>query len=175
MIYHIRVISDEDDKFIREIQIDSSITFKDLHNTLIKCCDYPTDIVTSFVLCDDSWEDIGQINMFDTGDKFTSTFVMDQTVVKDQLQKKDKLIYIFDMLECRGLYMEVTEVWKDKNLTEVVVTNSEGTAPTFTPIEEFNFEDITLDEEFQMPADLEEDEDILSNSMSIDDLPEGSY
>ena len=56
MIYRFTIISDEVDDFLREIQIDPDNTFLDLHKAIAKSVGYSDDQMTSFFICDDSWE-----------------------------------------------------------------------------------------------------------------------
>ena len=56
MVYKFRIISDEVDDFLREIQIDSEASFYDLHEAILKSTGYKDDQMTSFFICDDDWE-----------------------------------------------------------------------------------------------------------------------
>ena len=67
MVYKFRIISDESDDFIREIQIDSEASFYDLHEAIIKSVGYTDDQMTSFFTCDDDWEKEKEVTLEDMG------------------------------------------------------------------------------------------------------------
>ena len=52
MIYKFRLVSDEVDDFVREIQIDPEATFYDFHVAILKSVGYTDDELTSFFICD---------------------------------------------------------------------------------------------------------------------------
>ena len=55
MVYKFRIISDEAEGFLREIQVDSEATFYDLHEAILKSAKYTDDQMTSFFICDEGW------------------------------------------------------------------------------------------------------------------------
>ncbi len=67
MVYRFTLISDEVDHFLREIQIDSEATFLDFHKAILEAVGYPDDQMTSFFLCNESWEKETEITLEDMG------------------------------------------------------------------------------------------------------------
>ena len=81
MVYKFRIISDEVDDFLREIDIDSEASFYDLHEAILKSTGYKNDQMTSFFICDDDWEKETEITLEDMGNGSSEedTYVMKAT------------------------------------------------------------------------------------------------
>ena len=56
MVLKIVLLSDEEEDFVREINIDSEDTFLDLQNVILDSVGYSKDQMTSFFICNDYWE-----------------------------------------------------------------------------------------------------------------------
>ena len=67
MIFNFRIVSDEVDNFKREIKIDADATFLDLKNAICESVDYDKNQMSSFFICDDSWEKEKENKMEDMG------------------------------------------------------------------------------------------------------------
>ena len=101
MVYKFRIISDEVDDFLREIQIDSEASFYDLHEAILKSTGYKDDQMTSFFICDDDWEKETEITLEDmgSGSSEEDTYIMRETPLSELLEdEKQKMIYVFDPL-----------------------------------------------------------------------------
>ncbi len=136
MVYKFCVLSDEVDDFRREIEIDADATFLDLNKILLKTCEYKTDLMTSFFLCDDEWERKQEITAVDMNDdpKADPIPLMEKTHIGDMISadvaaSKAKMIFVFDTMCDRSLFIQVREVIDHKHLLEPVVTLSKGKAP----------------------------------------------
>lgn len=131
MIYRFLILSDEVDDFVREISIDASATFFDLHNAILDSVDYNKDQMTSFFLCEDNWEKEQEITLveMDSGSEYDN-LVMSDTVLEDQVQDEgQKILYIFDYLSDRAFFIELKEIIPSKYLDEAVCSFSKGKAP----------------------------------------------
>lgn len=131
MVFRFLLLSDEVDDFRREIQIDSDATFYDLHKAIISSVNYQDGEMTSFFLCGDDWEKETEITLteMDTSSEEDS-YIMSDSVLNDFLEdEKQKLMYVFDYLTERAFFMELREIITGKDLTEAVVTRSQGEAP----------------------------------------------
>ena len=136
MVYKFRVLSDEVEGFRREIEIDADATFIDLNKILLKCCKYKSELMTSFFVCNDEWEKTLEITAVDMNDdpKAEPLPLMEKTHIIDVISpeaaaNKAKLLFLFDTMCDRTLFMQVREVIDHKHLLEPVVTLSEGNAP----------------------------------------------
>ena len=67
MVFRFTLISDEVDHFLREIQIDAEATFQDFHQAILSSVGYPDDQMTSFFICNESWEKETEITLEDMG------------------------------------------------------------------------------------------------------------
>ena len=102
MVYKFRIISDEVDDFLREIQIDSEASFYDLHEAILKSTGYKDDQMTSFFICDDDWEKETEITLEDmgSGSSEEDTYIMRETPLSELLEdEKQKLVRVNDILK----------------------------------------------------------------------------
>ncbi|WP_019208045.1 IS1096 element passenger TnpR family protein [Phocaeicola abscessus] len=134
MIYKFTILSDETDNFVRIIQIDADATFYDFHKAIQKACDYKDDQLTSFFICEDDWEKREEITLEDMGHGWDEDiFLMKHTKISDLVEdEKQKLIYVFDPLTDRSLFIELTEIITGKALRKPVCSRKEGHAPKQT-------------------------------------------
>ena len=132
MVYHFVILSDEIDSFRREIDIDAEATFLDLHNVILKSCKYKNDEMTSFFLCESDWTKTTEITMVDMNEDPTreSGPIMEKCHLDDYLkEEKAKLMYCFDMMCERYLYIQLKSIEKKAHKLQPEVTLSKGEAP----------------------------------------------
>lgn len=131
MIYRFTLISDEIDKFVREIQIDSEATFLDFHKAILASVGFPDDQMTSFFICNEDWEKETEITLEDMGGSSDEdNWVMEDTVISELVEDEHQhLLYVFDPLADRVFFIELSEIITGKNLTEPVCTKKVGPAP----------------------------------------------
>ena len=132
MLYRIKFISDEVEGFLREIKIDGDATFLDLNKAILKSCGYPDDQMTSFFLCAEEWEHREQITREDmgVGDVDEDIYVMDECHLRDFIEDEgQKLEYVFDPFSERVVYLNVKEIIPGENLTDPLVSRSQGEPP----------------------------------------------
>lgn len=132
MLFKIKLICDEKEDFLREITIDAESTFLDLNKAILKSCNYPDDQMTSFYLCDESWEQSTQITREDMGLGSTDEdiYTMETTRLDELIEDEGQyLVFVFDPFNDRVFYMDVTEFIPGKSLKEAVCNKSDGDAP----------------------------------------------
>lgn len=136
MIYHFVVLSDEVDDFRREIDIDAEATFQELNDLLLKTCQYKNDQMTSFFVCNEDWEKQREITAVDMNDdpEKEGAPLMDRTHLSDiisetEARNKTKLLFEFDIMCERYLYMQLKEVRDHEHLMHPVITLEKGKAP----------------------------------------------
>lgn len=131
MLYKFLILSDEVDDFVREIKIDASATFFDLHKAILDSVNYEKDQITSFFLCNDDWEKQQEITLIEM--ETTSEYdnlVMDVTVLEDYItEEKQKLMYYFDMMADRAFFIIMQELIPRQNSDKAECTRSEGQPP----------------------------------------------
>ena len=170
MVYKFRIISDEVEDFLREIEIDSEASFYDLHEAILKSANYSNDQMTSFFICDDAWEKETEITLEDMG---MSSFEEDSYIMKDTPlselleDEKQKLIYVFDPLTERIFFLELSEIITGKDLTKAVCTRKEGNAPAQT---------IDFDEQMGSTTSLDLGENFYGDEdYDLEDFDEGGF
>ena len=132
MVFRFTLISDEVDHFLREIQIDAEATFQDFHQAILSSVGYPDDQMTSFFICNESWEKETEITLEDMGfDSDEDSWVMKDTVLSELIEdEKQRLIYVFDPLAERVFFIELSEIITGKQLKAPVCTKKVGDAPS---------------------------------------------
>lgn len=156
-------MSDESDDFKLVIKIDASATFLQLNDIILKSVGYTADQLTSFFLCNAAWEKEQEITLIemDTSSEFDN-FVMDKTVLEDLLtDEKQKLLYVFDMINDRVFYLTLVEIITGKNQEKSQCIKLEGKVPKqIIDIETFavNGEPANMDENFYGDSEYDESE-----------------
>jgi Plasmid pRiA4b ORF-3-like protein. len=148
MIFKFLILSDEVDTFKREIKIDADATFLDFYNAILSCTGYSNKEMASFFLCDNKWrrqQEITLVEMDTYSDE--DSYIMEECILSDYLEdEKQKVMFVFDYLTERALYIELSEIIPGKNLKTPVCTLSAGEAPKqIVNIEEIKTQSISLD------------------------------
>ena len=142
MIFKFLILSDEVDSFKREVIIDADNTFLDLYKAILECTGFSDNEMASFFLCNDRWhkkQEITLIEMETSSEE--DSLVMEDCVLSDYFEdEKQKLLYVFDYLTERALFIELSEISPGEHLPSPVCTLSEGNPPKQT----VDFEDINM-------------------------------
>lgn len=171
MVYRFLLLSDEADDFKREIQISSQATFFDFHKEILKTTGYDKQQMYSFFICGDDWSKQTEITLIemDTSSEEDS-YVMDKTLLEDLLEEEhQKLLYVFDQLAERVLFIELREIITGKDLKDPVCTKVTGKPP-----KQFIDFDVVAND---ISTDLGEDfygDDAFDNE-DLEGLDEGSF
>ena len=122
MIFNFRIVSDEEDHFKREIQIDASATFLDLKKAICDSVGYDKNQMSSFFLCDRNWEKEKEITYEDMDtEPDQEVWLMDESVLGDFIDDEgQKLLYVFDYFTERAFFIEMTNIITGKSLLEPV-------------------------------------------------------
>ncbi len=153
MIFRFLLLSDEVADFKREIKIDANGTFLDFYHAIVACTNFDEKEMASFYLCDSAWRKKQEITLVEM-DTYSDedSYIMEECVLNDFLEdEKQKLMFVFDYLNDRALYIELSEIITGKNLKTAQCTLSTGDAPQqIKTIEEFQAEISSgdLDESF---------------------------
>ena len=131
MIYKFRIVSDEVDNFRREIQIDAESTFLDFKNAICESVGFDKNQMSSFFICDNSWEKEKEITMEDMGnDSATEVYLMEDSRLDDFIDGEgQRLMFTFDYFTDRSFFIEMKELETFKNLKDPVCSLSLGKAP----------------------------------------------
>lgn len=162
MIYKFRVISDENETFLRVIEISKQDNFLSLHDCIQASCNYDSTQMTSFFVSNKDWEKLQELTLFDMKDDTTKTIPMQKAKLQDYVSKvDDTLIYVFDFFADRALFLTLVEIKKEDKKVHYPVCSYETGNPPIQLLQE-------EDEFTQMFNDLEDGSELED----FDDLDE---
>jgi len=140
MVFKFRIISDRIEDFALHVEANAKNSFFELHEVIQDTCNFDPSELATFFIADEEWDRGVEIAMF--ADKYSKqhpTLMMKDTVLGDYLkEKEDKLIYVFDVINQKSLYIELYEIVMEKKLNTPIVTNSRGMAPVQTASSRYN-------------------------------------
>ena len=162
MVYQFTILSDENDDFLRIINISAEDTFFELHEAILKSVNYSQDQITSFFLCSNGWEREQEITLMemDVASEYDN-LVMDSTILEDYITDEgQRLQYVFDMMFDRAFFIELTEIITGKTLPEAVCVKKIGDAPEqiLTEEQQVIVTKTILDDDFYGDDDFDMDE-----------------
>lgn len=160
--YRFRLLSDENDKFVRDIDIKATQTFKDFHEVIRKCVQLDGNELASFFICDRRWNKLREITLIDMEDRMDDEVddeveqsfklplsVMDKTVLKDHIDDPhQRILYEYDILNQGAFFIE---------LMKVMPANATVRYPSCIKSEGTLISKKQVDEDF-VPPDVDEDE-----------------
>lgn len=136
IIFKFKVLSVEDELFIRDYELRYDSTLLNFHQLMCEDLGFESEEMASFFLSNKNWEKIREFTLVDMDiddeDKDEDTPISMDEVTLNQLMeiKHERLIYSFDLLNDRGLFIELIESHTGKaNVDYPRVAFSEGKAP----------------------------------------------
>ncbi|NOY36322.1 MAG: plasmid pRiA4b ORF-3 family protein [Chlorobi bacterium] len=162
-VYTFRLLYSGDDDFVRDFEVCAGQTLQDFHLAIQENLNYDISQMASFFLTDDTWEkgeEIPVINM--TDDPGTRT--MRQFPLEDNnIEKLDRLLYVFDYLSNRGFFIELVHTGQsEKGMIYPRCIRSEGEPPA----------QMELDDDLSFLPDNDLDEEDGISFENLDDLPD---
>jgi len=131
MVFTFKILSDKVENFALSIAADARNTFFELHEAIQDECKYDPSEIATFFLADEEWDKEMEIPMF-SNKRLKPDFerTMKNCSLGDYLkEKEDKLIYVFDVINQKSLYIELNEIVMEKKLNTPIVTFNRGLAP----------------------------------------------
>jgi hypothetical protein len=111
MIYRFRVILDTHEDVFRDIEIEASSSFEDLHNTITQSFGFGGQEMASFYLSNELWDQGDEISLFDMGEKPGEVMVMSDNSLESLVNKdQTRMIYIYDFLNMWTFLVELAEI-----------------------------------------------------------------
>jgi hypothetical protein len=157
MVSVFRLISDEQDNFLRDFEIKSDQSFYDLHLAIQNNLCYDKSQVASFFLCDDRWEKLQEITLVGiSDDEAHKLLFMDKEVIQDHVcDLKQKLLYVYDFFNERAFFMELLEIKEeDKKATYPLCSSAKGKPPQQILMDRiFIDRDLGFDDDFNTALD----------------------
>lgn len=123
-VYKFRLLTDTNDDFVRDIEIQAGQTFLDFHRIISECSNLKGEELASFHICDQKWnkeKEITLIDMLDGAEPEENKPVEDTYVMKDALIRNfidhphQRLLYEYDFLNLRTFFIELLSVHKQKD------------------------------------------------------------
>ncbi|MBC8490281.1 MAG: hypothetical protein H8D45_30055 [Bacteroidetes bacterium] len=124
-IYKFRLLTDIDDEFIRDIEIQANQTFEDFHNMISKCVNLNGKELASFHICDQKWNKFKEITLIDMqieegsekeSKPIEETFCMKNSLIKDFIEEPhQRLLYEYDFFNMNTFFIELQNVHKQKD------------------------------------------------------------
>jgi len=165
MIYLFRIISDEDQEFIRDLVIDGSDTFLEFHHTLQENLGYDPSQLASFFITNEMWEKQQEITLIDmAADSGLETVTMEQASIQDHVSEVTRrMIYVFDFFSERTFFMELIEKSSQPTDRETpFVAHEKGEAPPQLVL------DLLMDEQDAVMDDVDPEEE--QETLRLEDL-----
>lgn len=132
MILLFRIISDEDPAFVRDVVIDASDTFLDLHQTLQDDLGYDPSQLASFFITNEMWEKEQEITLIDMmQDPERSIPTMGEVTLGEHMREENqRMIYVFDFFSERAFFMELVETADETSPKSTpFIANAKGDPP----------------------------------------------
>lgn len=110
MVFKFRMLSDENDHFVRDVEVPYDLTLEEFHQFLLRTLGYEP-CMASFFTADDRWERQREFTLMEMGDDAEQSPATMRDVTLGQLLhcNRDRLVYLFDMLNDRAFYLELIE------------------------------------------------------------------
>lgn len=113
MVFRFRMLSDENDRFVRDYEIMYDATLLDFHEFLLEALEYEP-CMASFFTADSRWEKQHEFTLMDMADGSEDAPQPMESVRLGQIihRLRDRLIYLFDMFGERAYYLELTGAYE---------------------------------------------------------------
>ena len=173
MVYKFVVLSDEDESFVREFEFLDTHTLMDFHNIIQDELEFDKSQMASFYLATDNWEKEEEFTLFDMG---TGSSTMEVAVLEEIIfRKNQKLLYVFDFFNDRGLFIEYTGEAREIDGREYPsCTNSKGVPPkqvVFGSSSRKLYNNIVVSDDDE-DEDEDEVDDLFLNTNDDENLPD---
>ncbi len=113
MIFRFRMLSDENDHFVRDYEVRYDTTLLDFHRFILATLEYE-ECMASFFTADDRWEKQREFTCMDMGGDGDDAPEAMERVTLGQIihNRRARLIYLFDMFGDRAYYLELTGTYE---------------------------------------------------------------
>lgn len=172
MIIKYRLISGENDDFVRDIEIYDDSTFMELHLAIQAACDYDSNLLSTFYLSDKEWNKLDEIALERIDVESQADVLLMEETPLDHFNPLpgQRYIYIFDFFSVRAFFIEVVNIRKsskdDVHLEFPICTLSHGKAPKQIFIDDIDDND--LDDFDKFEEDIDDDDISFDNIENYD-------
>lgn len=110
MVFRFRMLSDENDNFVRDYEAMYDMTLLDFHDFILQSLEYEP-CMASFFTADDRWEKQREFTSVEMDDGSGDAPAAMESVTLGQVihNRRDRLIYLFDMFGDRAYFWNLPE------------------------------------------------------------------
>ena len=157
MVLKFRLISNEQDDFVRDFEILAEQTFFDLHMAIQGNLHFDKSQIASFFICNQDWEKEQEITLFElTEEESASVITMENArIIDHMLEEHDKMVYVFDVFNERMFFIELADKHSKDTSNEYPICSFEKGQPP---------QQLLMDKLFGAPD--------LTDSSILEDYPE---
>lgn len=118
MVFRFRMLSDENDNFVRDYEVLYDMTLLDFHHFILCSLEYE-ECMASFFTADERWEKLREFTLMDMDDGSEGAPVAMERITLGQIihNNRDRLIYLFDMFGDRAYFLELTGTYESQDGT----------------------------------------------------------
>ena len=151
-VYRFRLLFEEQEDFLRDIEIKPGQTFKDFHDILLQSVDIESNELASFFICDPGWNKQREITLIDMGVKIPDTdfddderkpvsvpipvMIMEDVKIREVIDDPhQRILFEYNFLNPTTFFIELMKIVEgDPKKVYPVCVKKEGTmTPTATP------------------------------------------
>lgn len=151
-VYRFRILFDEQEDFLRDIEIKPGQTFKDFHDIILQSVEIESNELASFFVCDPGWNKQREITLIDMGLKEPDTdfdederkpvsvpipvMIMEDVKIREVIDDPhQRILFEYNFLNPTVFFIELMKIVEgDPKKTYPVCVKKEGTmAQTTTP------------------------------------------
>lgn len=121
MIYRFRITLNGDETTFRDIEIEATDSFEDLHNAILQSFGFDGSEMASFYLANEEWEPLEEITLFDMSDEEEDVgkFTMQESFLEDILgEDQTRMVYIYDFLNLWTFMVELADIVERQSSTD---------------------------------------------------------
>lgn len=113
MVFRFRMLSDENDNFVRDYEVLYDMTLLDFHHFILQTLEYE-ECMASFFTADNLWEKKREFTPMDMGENSEDApQPMDKVALGEIIHNnRDRLIYLFDLFGDRAYFLELTGAYE---------------------------------------------------------------
>ena len=113
MVFRFRMLSDENDNFVRDYEVLYDMTLLDFHHFILQSLEYE-ECMASFFTADERWEKLREFTLMDMDDGTDESPAAMERVTLGQIihNRRDRLIYLFDLFGDRAYFLELTGAYE---------------------------------------------------------------
>jgi hypothetical protein len=151
--YRFRLLFEDQDEFLRDIEIKPGQTFKDFHDFILKSVEIEGNELASFFICDPRWNKQREITLIDMGVKIPDTgfdddderkpvvvpipvMIMEDVKIREVIEDPhQRILYEYNFLNPRTFFIELLRIVDaDPKKDYPICVKKEGTlTPSVTP------------------------------------------